>query len=533
MSEVRRSDAAEPVDAERLCAGSAVEMATRLRAGEITAVAAVETHIRRIAEVNPRLNAVIVPLFDAARAAAEAADRARTRGEPLGPLHGVPITIKESFDIAGTPTTAGLPNRRASRAQADGPLVRRLKRAGAIVLGKTNVPQLLLYNEADNPLYGRANNPWNAARAPGGSSGGEAAIIAAGGSMLGVGSDLGGSIREPAHCCGIHGLKPTSTRLPVTGSADEWLLAGQEAIPAQPGPLARTVDDLAAAMQILIGDAPPLATMPPVPWRDPAAVVIEKLRIGMYTDDGFFPAAPGLRRAVREAAQALRAAGAQVVEFAPPDVGRALGLFFSLLAADRGVGARRALAGNRVDKRIKGLLQIARVPGMTRAPLQALLTAFGQKRLSVMLRDVRGRSTRAYWDAVDARTAYQARFYAALDAAGLDALISPPHALPALTHGSSYYLSSAASYAMLYNLLGMPAGVVAATRVRPGEESDRPASRDIIERTARKVEEGSAGLPIGVQVAARHWREDVVLAVMRRLESHFRGESDYPLAPPL
>ncbi|MFL6621306.1 MAG: amidase [Sulfurifustaceae bacterium] len=507
---------------------SAVELVARLRAGRTTAAAVLEAHIRRIQEVNPQLNAMIVPLFEQARVAAREADAMRARGDVLGPLHGVPITIKESFDIAETPSTAGLASRATLYAKTDNALVERLKRAGAIVLGKTNVPQLLLYNEADNPLYGRTNNPWSDGRAPGGSSGGEAALIAAGASVLGIGSDIGGSIREPAHSCGIHGLKPTSGRLSVNGSADEWLLAGQEAVLAQPGPLARYVGDLAVVMQVLIGDVPAAPTIAPVPWRDPNAVEIDRLRIGMYTDDGYFPAAPALRRAVREASAALREAGAEVIHFTPPDVARAMHLFFAFLSADRATGAKRLLAGNPIDKRIRGLMQTVRMPAPVRGVTSALLASLGQKRLVAILRSARGLTTRGYWDAIAERTEYQSRFYAALDADRLDAIICPPHALPALTHGGSYFLSSAASYAMLYNLLGMPAGVVAATRVRAGEESDRAKSRDIVERAARRVESGSAGLPVGVQVIARHWREDVVLAVMQALEEHFSKQPDYP-----
>ena len=531
MPEASRTE--DRLAADAATRGSALELAARVRCGAISAQELVEAHIRRVEALNPRLNAVVVPLYEEARAAARAADEARGRGEALGPLHGVPVTIKESFDIAGTATTAGIPTRAGHRAAADNALVARLKRAGAIVLGKTNVPQLLLYHETDNPLYGRAVNPWNPARAPGGSSGGEAAIIAAGGSALGIGSDIGGSVRVPAHCCGIHGLKPTTGRLSVKRSVDEWLLPGQEGVVAQPGPLARTVADLELALRILVGDAPTDPTLAPAPLRDPGAVVLRGLRIGMYTDDGYFPAAPAPRRAVAEAAQALRDAGVEVVEFAPPDVMQAMRLYFRLLSADGAAGARRLLAGSRIDKRIKGLLQIARTPGVLRRPLCAALEALGQPRLAALFRDARGVPTRAYWDAVAQRSAYQERFYAALDGARLDGLICPPHALPALTHGASYWLAPAASYAMLYNLLGMPAGVVAATRVRAGEESDRAASRDLVERAARQVEQASAGLPIGVQVVARHWREDVALAVMGVLEAGFSRGPDYPSGPPL
>ena len=189
------------------------EISERVASGELSAREVIEEHVRRIEEVNPRLNAVVVTQFDCALREADAADAALAHGGPLGPLHGVPVTIKEQFMVPGTPTTMGLPSRASHRAPSDGPLVGRLRRAGAIVLGKTNVSQLLIYHESDNPVYGRTNNPWDPERTPGGSSGGEAAIIAAGGSSLGLGGDYGGSIRVPAHFSGLHGLRPTAGRL--------------------------------------------------------------------------------------------------------------------------------------------------------------------------------------------------------------------------------------------------------------------------------------------------------------------------------
>lgn len=502
---------------------SASEIAASIAAGTLTAGEAVETHIRRIEEVNGRLNAVVVPLFEEARAAARAADAARSRGEPLGPLHGVPITIKDSFDVAGTATTAGLAKRAGHRAAADGPLVARLRAAGAIVLGKTNVPQLLFYHESDNPLYGRTDNPWDAERTPGGSSGGEAAIVAAGGSALGLGSDIGGSIRLPAHFCGIHGLKPTSRRLTTVGAADEWMFAGQEGILAQPGPLARSVEDLALAMRVL--DAPGLERVdpgnPPVPWPDPAVVRVEGMRIGWYEHDGFFPAAPALRRAVRDAAAALRDRGADVVEVRPPDATEAMQLFFGILGADGGERLRELLEGEKKDRRIGSLLQTAAMPAPVRAVAAAAAEAAGQGRLAFLIRHARPTSAAGYQDLIARRNRYRDAWLGALDDAGCDAVLFPPHALPALRHGDSFWLPSAASYAFVPNLIGVPAGTVSITRVRPGEESDRAESRDRVERAARGVEEGSAGLPVGVQVAARHWREDVVLGVMAALEEAF------------
>lgn len=271
---------------------SATELAQMIKAGEVSAKEVVEAHIRRIEAVNPKLNAVVIPLFDEALAQARDADEQQAQRKPLGPLHGVPITIKEQFQVMGTQTTLGLKHLVGNRAKQEGPLVTRLRRAGAIILGKTNVAQTLIYHESDNPVYGQTKNPWKLDRTPGGSSGGEAAIIAAGGSPLGLGGDLGGSIRVPAHFCGICGLKPTTLRLTNDDIQAGLFSGGQEAILAQPGPMARTVADLCLAMEVLAapGEESTSEFIPPIPWPDPKKVSIKGLRIGMYTYDGFFPA---------------------------------------------------------------------------------------------------------------------------------------------------------------------------------------------------------------------------------------------------
>src|SRR5690242_2696654 len=273
---------------------SASQMARAIAAGDLTATEAVEAHVARIEQVNPRLNAIVLPLFDDARTRARQADR--SPASERGPLHGVPVTVKECFDVEGTSSTAGLTSRTDHRATADAPLVARLRQAGAIIVGKTNVSQLLMYVESENPVYGRSNNPWDLERSPGGSSGGEAAIIAAGGSPLGVGSDIGGSVRVPAHSCGIHSLKPTPGRLTVAGTVDVIGPAARAAIPDSGGLLARTVDDLRLGLDVL---SPATTTTPSL--RD--------LRIGFYQNDGYFEASPAIRRVVGEAAATLRQKG--------------------------------------------------------------------------------------------------------------------------------------------------------------------------------------------------------------------------------
>jgi fatty acid amide hydrolase len=508
----------------------AAELARAIAEERWTAREVVEAHIARIEQVNGRLNALVVPLFDEARAAADAADEALRRGRPLGPLHGVPVTIKESFHVAGTPSTMGLASRRHEIMPTDGVLVRQLRRAGAIVLGKTNVPQLMIWHETANPLYGVTKNPWDVERGPGGSTGGEAALIASGASPLGLGSDLGGSIRLPAHFCGIHGLKPSSRRVAKSGQAKNLL--GLEAIQCQAGPLARRVEDLELMLNVLC-DAPPGSldseATPGLPLPS-AEVNVAGLRIGMWTDDGCFPVAPAIRRAVEEAAAILRDRGATVEAFQPPDVGAAIDIYYSLVSADRGRNLKRLLAGSEADPNVRKLLSLAMIPNSLRGAATAALRLVGQPWAARLVAAARYGSADDYWRLSHARQVYELRFTAALASQELDAMIFPPHALPAMRHGDAVDLMSAAGPAFLMNLVGVPAGVVAATRVRPGEESDRAICSDLVVKKALRAELGSEGLPVGVQVAARHWREDVVLALMQALEDGFSQQADYPAA---
>src|SRR5437899_8206756 len=237
------------------------------------------------------------------------------RGAWLGPLHGVPVTIKSSIDAAGLRCAARTKLRAGYVPAGDAPLVARLKAAGAIVLGSTNVPELLMAWETDNALYGRTNNPWDLARTPGGSSGGEAAAIAAGCSVAGVGSDGGGSIRVPAHFSGICGLKPTPGRIPSTGHFPPSL--GPFALLGGGGPMARTARDLEILFEVMqgpdIGD--PSAVSVPVRW--PSHAELKGIRIGYFEDDGRTPVTADTRAAVRTAAEALTRAGFQVEPFRP------------------------------------------------------------------------------------------------------------------------------------------------------------------------------------------------------------------------
>ena len=221
-----------------LCRKTAVELCRLLAAGEISSEELTRAHLDRIDRVDARVKAFTMVLRHEALAAARRADEERRRGDARSPLHGLPISVKESLDMAGLASTLGAVSRKTHRAGEDAVVIELLRDAGAVILGRTNVSQLLLYHESRNPLFGQTANPWSLDHTPGGSSGGEGAAIAAGMSPLGVGTDVGGSIRVPAHFSGIAGLKPTLDRWSNGGS--NTALRGQEAVRSQVGPMART-----------------------------------------------------------------------------------------------------------------------------------------------------------------------------------------------------------------------------------------------------------------------------------------------------
>ena len=492
---------------------TAGELQQQVASGRQSAVSLVRERLDLIDRENPRLNAMVAIRRDGALADAAAIDSARASGRELGPLAGVPVSIKEALDVEGMASTAGIDARTGTLSRTDCEAVARLRRAGAIIMGKSNIAQLLIFVESDNPVYGRCNHPERADRSPGGSSGGEGALLAVGATTLGLGTDIGGSGRIPAAFCGVASIKPTGGRLPDPERLSVPI--GQQAIPSQLAPMARHVSDVELMLQLL---NPPWFRL-----EASSSVDIARLRVGVYEHDGLFAASPGVRRAVREAAESLKAAGATVVPFGIPEPAEAQALFFALLSADGGAGMKRLLAGSRVDMRVTQQLFVAGRSRITRAAIAQLATVAGQRHLAAAARAIGRRSVDEFWQLVERQLDYQARFTAALDgseAGPIDILLGPPVATPAFTHGATKELGLPGIYTTLYNLLGWPAGVVPVSRVRPGEESDRPPSRDMAERAAARVESGSVGLPLGVQVAARPWREHEALAVMAHLERY-------------
>lgn len=507
----------------------AAQLAHLVASREVSASEVIAAHIDRIEAVNPQINAVIQSLFDEATATAGRLDNDPNFAAG-GLLRGVPLSIKECFHVTGAKMSLGMTTPREV-AKTNGPLTAKLREAGGVILGITNVPQLMIIHETRNPLYGTTNNPWNLERGVGGSSGGEAAILAAGGMALGLGSDLGGSIRMPAHFCGIAGLKPTSRRLTRGGTAAN--LRGMTWLEFQPGPMARHVADLRLSMQVMSRDhfaeSWDLTDAPPLGFPKSSTVDIGKLRIGVYADDGFFTPCPAVRRAIREGAEGLRTQGATIIELDPPPVLEMLKSYFGIASADGGKDFRRLLKGSELDPEVARLVRLAAMPRWLR-PLVAMLalSSLGKHKMAAIFKASGPRSAGSLWQVTWEAICQVRSVFQAWDQANVDVVLCPVHGTPAMLPNLAVDMLPAASYSIVMNLLGVPCGTVPATRVRPDEETDRDPQTDASYALAQKVEQGSAGLPVGVQVAGRYWREDQVLSVMEALEVHYRSLPDFP-----
>ncbi len=456
---------------------SASTLARAIRDKQVSAKEVVEAHLQRIEEVNPALHAVVQLAAKRALDEARAADQALLKGDVLGPLHGVPMTIKDSLDTAGVISTGGTKGRTTYVPQHDATVVARLRAAGAILLGKTNTPELTLAGETNNLIYGQTNNPYDQSRTPGGSSGGAAAIIAAGGSPLDIGSDTGGSIRLPSHFCGIAGIKPTSGRVPRTGHVVPFGLGAVDAL-TQNGPMARFVADLALTLPIIAGVDWRDPAIVPMPLGDPQAVNLRQLRVAMHTDNGIKTPTAETIAAVQAAAAALADAGLAVTEDRPAALPRAADLANNLSSADGRAWTRRLL-----DK--SGTTELH--PWLSRRMEEA--QAFDVGDFTALLEDV---------------DAYRSEMLTFLQS--YDVILCPVCAFPAPPHGTTMEpeMRRGFSYTGAYNLTGWPGAVV-----RGGTAPD--------------------GLPIGVQVVAHPWREDVALAVAQQLETALGGWQRPPL----
>ncbi|HEV1996341.1 MAG TPA: amidase [Candidatus Acidoferrum sp.] len=450
--------------------GTLAEITRDIRSKNVSPVEIVELHLKRIETLQPKLNAFVHLDAEGARLQARAAETSVLRGDPLGPLHGVPLSIKSCIDVAGWPCPSGSLLRKDYVPKQDAPLVSRLKAAGAILLGNTNTPEFLMAYETDNRLTRKTSNPWNLTHSSGGSSGGEAAAIASGCSAGGVGSDGGGSIRVPAHFCGICGLKPTPGRIPATGHFPPG--AGAFSWIGVVGPMARTIADVRLLFEVMAGPDAGDALSAPVPFRAYHDDELRGMRIGILESEALGAATPETRAAVERAAKSLGERGFTVEPFRLDGLDRALDLWWFFFGPVIGNLFQHSIVGH-------------------------------EDQISPMLREYLSYATFGDPITLDQFTKVCAdrdllRAEILRQMQDPPVLLSPVSTNPAFLHGQGNYLPGTGyrdtmRFSQWLNLTGFPGATVPV-----GVSND--------------------GLPIGVQVIGRPFEDELVLAVAEAIE---------------
>jgi amidase len=463
---------------------SAIELAGLIARREASSAEVVEAHLARIDAVNPKLNAIVRVLADTARAGAAEADRKVAAGEPLGPLHGVPITVKENIDMAGLPTTNAVTALANVVAPLDAPVVERVRAAGAIPIGRTNLPDFAFRVHTDSSLHGLTRNPWNRDRTVAGSSGGDAAALASGMSAIGLGNDIGGSLRNPAGACGIASIRPSLGRVPSAASTNPADRPMAEQLMAVQGPMARRVADVRLGLQVLAGAHPrdpwalDVAFDGPAPPR-PIRVAVVESPPGQSTD-------PTIAAATRAAADALANAGYDVRAEAPPAYADAVQLWATYLMSDlaQGLDEMAALMGEGG----RTFLTHARqgIPTVSAGAAMSLL--YGR-------RDAISRAWSEWMAATPlllTPTWTQLPFEHGWDAASYENAMATLDIMSPVTPA---------------NLLGLPSACV-------------PAGHD-----------AASNLPIGVLVTGRRMREDLCLDAAEAIETRLPLPTPTPIDP--
>lgn len=465
---------------------SALELAARIRRGELTSAQVVERHIARIAAVNPLLNAMVRDRFAAAREEAREAD-ARLRAHPTGdhpPLLGVPCTIKDVLAVRGMPQTGGIWHRRDHVPAEDSTVVARVRAAGAIVLGITNAPEGGLWMETNNTIYGRTHNPWDLRRTSGGSSGGEGALVAAGASPFGLGSDIGGSIRIPAAFCGVVGHKPTGRMVPNTG---QWpSVEGEAASMLCIGPLARRVGDVMPLLRILAGPDGVDPHCAPFELGSPDDVDLGRLTVIPVEHNHRIRVRASMRGAVQSAARALADAGASVREQTFPALRRSLEIWATVLSEGASGGYDEVLGDGRPIAVWRELAKA--LVGRSVHTRSALIVAAAEKVID------RIPVPRARYVALARQLGDE--IHEALGERGV--LIVPPYSRPAPRHRDAWRTPFDAMYTAVFNALELPVTVV-------------PVGFD------------HRGLPLAVQVVASRGCDHVAIAAAQAIEDRLGG----------
>ncbi|XP_062437728.1 fatty-acid amide hydrolase 1-like isoform X2 [Rhea pennata] len=492
------------------------ELSRKLRDGSLPLEQVFYAYVGKALQVTRETNCVTDYLQESETQLQHAA-QLRQRGL----LYGVPISIKDNINYQGYDSTMGFVKNINNPAAEDSVLVQVLKRQGAVPFVKTNVPQSLISYDCENLIFGQTFNPLLYVRSPGGSSGGEGALIGAGGSILGFGTDLGGSLRLPAAFCGICALKPTGNRLSKKGVISGIL--GQKSVVAAVGPIAKDVESLALSMRALLcEDMFSLdSTVPPLPFNEEVYSSTQPLRIGYYETDFFTMPSPAMRRAVRETKQLLEDAGHTLVPFKLDNINY---FIFNLcvrgLFADGGTSFSSKFKGELNRSGIGLLLRLSGMPDWLKTLLSWITKPF-MPRLSSVIRSMRVNTVEELWSLHNEIEESCHKFITQWKKLNLDVMLCPVLS-PALPIGFPRKLPVAVSYTILFNCLDFPAGVVPVTAVTTKDEEElkdyKGHFQDWWDRILAKGFHNSVGLPVAVQCVALPWQEELCLRLMREVE---------------
>eukprot|EP00056_Hartaetosiga_gracilis_P004592 m.76417 g.76417 ORF g.76417 m.76417 type:complete len:637 (-) comp11880_c0_seq2:2538-4448(-) len=530
--ELTRDAKEEAIDAVK---GSPEDLRKKLQDGELSAFDVVKASLSLSLNATLEFNCVTDVIADCLERA-KRLDEERKETGVVGPLFGMPFSVKEMYEIEGEVVTLGLPTRcNSTPSSKNATLINVLLAQGAVPIVRTNIPQTLLTFECSNPVFGETDNPWKKGRSCGGSSGGESVLHLLKTVPFGLGTDIGGSVRIPAHFCGTCGLKPTSGRLSRRGIISS--VNGQIHIKATAGPMAPTVDGLLLLMRSMCSDVlyHRDLSIPPLPFNE-KMFNKKKLRIGVFSRRNHFFMKPteGCLRAVDIAVDVLKKQNHEVVEVEMPDFEETILLFYAIMTADGTKTILHAMGDNPIDPRVAPLFKIAQVPSFIRA----LVKLMPENKITKIMSVTQEKTVEELWQLQAKLIEQTQKFLDIFESEKLDAILCVSSVVPACRQGHCSAVTPVVWPTFIYNALNCPAGIVPVTSVAHYDDEQLSKFYKVEDNIDEKMKAscvGSSNLPLTVQVVGARWRDELVLRVMKEIESGIVTAVDeggkIPLAP--
>jgi fatty acid amide hydrolase len=512
-----------PEKQEYILSLTASELAESILQKKVTSLEATTTYISRSSTLGREYSLVADECYELALRQAADCDEKLKNGIILGPLHGVPISIKDNLRLKGSISTSGVVWKLDFINDDNALIVQLLIEQGAVPFVKSNVPQLLLATESFNKIFGRALNPWDLNRTPGGSSGGEAGLVACRASPLGIGTDIAGSVRFPAAFCGVYGLKPTSRRISTKGldsPFENGVSPLSFIIKSTPGPIGKCVDDLVLFMKILLTENMfnEDIELPPLEFNQKVYDLHKtKLKIGYFLDLPYFDSAPCIKNSIHNCINQLKKKH-DVVEFKIPYAQEIINLAIRVISANGNIDLRKALKGESPESFYRIQFLLNDYPKLKRI-LMMVLRFTGNQRMSEFI-DVKSNiSPSEYIEIFQKLQEVTEKFTEHWENIGLDALIGPVFGLVGPNHNETFNVIPGITYSTIWNALGYPAGVVPVGLVKTNETEYVDKYNDMMTKFAKKSMKNAEGMPIAIQVIGLPYKDELVLGVMKIIEN--------------